>query len=99
MQKSKYFTCVYDSVLLFNSKGCQIKFDTLFDYENKQQERIIALNHSADIDCKDFVKIYREYTRNSYSFLTIDTTLTASHPLRFRKNLLSTYKNDSNWWD
>ena len=26
-----------------------------------------------------------------------DTTLSASDPLRFRKNLLPSYKNDSNW--
>ena len=32
-----------------------------------------------------------------YSFLTIDTTLPASGLLRFRKNLLPSYKNDSNW--
>ena len=48
----------------------------------------IAVNHSADIDYKDFVRIYREYTRKPYSFLTIDTTLPASDSLRFRKNLL-----------
>ena len=56
----------------------------------------IAINHSADIDYKDFMKIYRECTREPYSFLTIDATLPAGGPLRFRKNLLPTYKNDSN---
>ena len=56
----------------------------------------IAINHSADIDCKDFVKIYRECTKKPYSFLTIDTNLPASDPLRFRKNLFHSYKNDSN---
>ena len=45
----------------------------------------IARSHSADIDYKDFVKIYRECTKEPYSFLTIDTT---GDPLRFRKNLL-----------
>ena len=30
-------------------------------------------------------------------FLTIDTTLPASDPLRPRKNFLPSYKNDSNW--
>ena len=59
----------------------------------------IAINHSADIDYKDFMKVYRECTREPYSFLTIDTTLPASNYLRFRKNLLPTYKNDSNWSD
>ena len=56
----------------------------------------IAINHSADIDYKDFMKIYRESTRKPCSFLTIDTTLPASDPLRFRKNLFHSYKNDSN---
>ena len=56
----------------------------------------IAINHSADIDCKDFMKIYRECTREPYSFLTIDTTLPGSGTLRFRKNLFPTIKNDNN---
>ena len=47
----------------------------------------IAINHSADIDYKNFVKTYRECTTETYSFLTFDTTLPASDPLSFRKNL------------
>ena len=54
----------------------------------------IAINHSADTE--DFMKIYRECTKSNFNFLTIDTTLAVSDPLRFRKNLLPTYKNDSN---
>ena len=55
---------------------------------NKKRElQNIAINHSADIDYKDFLKIYRECRREPYSFLTIDTTLPASNPLRFRKKL------------
>ena len=57
----------------------------------------IAINHSADIDYNNFVRIYRECTRKPYSFLAIDTTLPASDALRFRKNLLPSYENDSNW--
>ena len=56
----------------------------------------IALNDSADIDYNDFVRIYKECITKPYSFLTVDTTLPASDPLRFRKNLLLTYNNDSN---
>ena len=63
---------------------------------NRKELQNIAMNHSADIDYKDFVKICRECTRKLYSFLTIDTTLPASDPLRFRKNLFDSYKNDSN---
>ena len=57
---------------------------------NKGELQNIATNHSADIDYKDFMKIYRECTREPYSFLTIDTTLPSSNPLRFRKNLFDT---------
>ena len=56
----------------------------------------IAMTHSADIDHKDYMKIYRECTKEPYSFLTFNTTLKPSDPLRFRKNLLLSYKNDSN---
>ena len=56
---------------------------------NKKRElQIIAINHSADINYNNFLKIYRECTKEPYSFLTIDTLLAASDLLRFRKNLL-----------
>ena len=48
----------------------------------------IALNHSLDIDFKYFVKIYKNCTAESYSFLVNDRTLNSDNPLRFRKNLL-----------
>ena len=54
---------------------------------NKRELQNIAINHSADIDYKDFIKIYRECTKEPYNFLTIDTTLPSTNPLRFRKNL------------
>ena len=57
---------------------------------NKRELQNIAFNHSANIDYQDFIKIYRECTREPYSFLTIDTTLLSSNPLRFRKNLFDT---------
>ena len=63
---------------------------------NRIESKNIAINHSADIDYQNFKKIYRECTKEPYNFLTIDTTLPASDPLRFRKNLFDSYKNDSN---
>ena len=62
----------------------------------KRELQNIATNHSADIDYKNFVKIYRECTKEPYSFLTIDTTLPVNDSLRFRKKLLPSYENDSN---
>ena len=54
---------------------------------NRKELQNSAINHSADIDYKDFMKICREGTKEPYSFLTTDTTLPASGPFRFRKNL------------
>ena len=66
---------------------------------NRNELQNIAINHSADIDYKDLMKIYRECTKEPFNFLTKDTTLPASEPLRFRKNLFDCNKNDSNWSD
>ena len=56
---------------------------------NKRELQNIAIDHSADIDYNDFVKIYREYAKEPYFVLTIDTTLSADDPLRFRKKFVS----------
>ena len=52
---------------------------------NERELQQMAINHSADIYYKDFLKIYRDCTNETYSFLTIDTTLPANNPKRFRK--------------
>ena len=57
---------------------------------SKRELQNIATNHSADIDCKDFIKIYRECTKEPYDFLTINTTLSSINPLRFGKKLFDT---------
>ena len=54
---------------------------------NKRELQNISINHSADIDYKDIIKIYRECTKEPFTSFTIDTKLPASYPLRFRKNL------------
>ena len=59
---------------------------------NKRELQNIAINHCADIDYQDLIKIYREYTKEPYNFFTIDTRLPASDPLRFRKNLFDSYE-------
>ena len=55
---------------------------------NKRELQPIALSHSSDIDFKDFMNIYKKYTKEPYSFLVNDTNLPSDDPLRFRKNLL-----------
>ena len=49
----------------------------------------IACNHCADVDYKDFVKMYRKCIKEPFNFLTIDTMLPVSDPLRFRKKFKS----------
>ena len=56
---------------------------------NKRELQQIALNHSSDIDFKDFMNIYKKCTKEPYSFLVNDTTIQSSDPLRFRYNLFS----------
>ena len=58
---------------------------------NRKALQNIAINHSTDIDYKDFIKMYRECTKEPFNFLIIDTTLPANDPLRFRKNLFDSY--------
>ena len=54
---------------------------------NKRELQQIDLNHSSDIDFKDFMEIYKKCTAEPYSFLVNDTTLPSDNPLRSRKNL------------
>ena len=63
---------------------------------NKREPQQIVINHSEDIDYKYFMNVYKKCTSEPYSIFTIDTTLPANDPFRFRKNLSLLYKNDFN---
>ena len=63
---------------------------------NKRELQQIAINHSSDINTKDFANIYRKCTAEPYSFLVNDTTLASDNPLRFRKILFKYNKNHDN---
>ena len=56
---------------------------------NKRELQQIALNHSSDINSKDFIKIYKRYTTEPYSFLVNDATLASYNLLRFRKSIFN----------
>ena len=53
---------------------------------NKSVLQQIEPNHLSDIDFKDFMKFYKDYTKEPYSFLANDTTLSVDNPFRFRTN-------------
>ena len=63
----------------------------IFKLNNKRELQNIAINHSADIDYKDFVNIYRKCTKEEPdNFLTIDTTQPVDK--MFLKKLMILYK-------
>ena len=55
---------------------------------NERELQQIALNHSLDINSKDFIKIYKKYTAEPYSFLVNGATLASGNPVKFRKSPL-----------
>ena len=63
---------------------------------NKRELQQIAINHSSDINTKDFANIYRKCTDEPYSSLVIITMLSSNIPLRFRKNIPLYNKNHDN---
>ena len=52
---------------------------------DKRELQQISINHSSNINTKDFIKIYKKRTDEPYSFLVNDSTLSSDNPLRFRK--------------
>ena len=74
-------------------KGARLNSTHFFimKFPNKRKLEQIALNHLSDISSKDFIKIYKKCTAESYSFLVNDATLGSGNPLRVRKNLFNIY--------
>ena len=55
---------------------------------NKRQLKQIVSHHLADIEFKDFIKLYKGYIKELFSFLVNDKTLPLVNSLRSRRNLL-----------
>ena len=63
---------------------------------NKRELQEITIIHSPHIDFKDFMKIYKECTKESYSFLVNDKTVPSDDPVKFR-NILSERIYNKSW--
>ena len=91
MQEIESISCFYRTVL-FSCFSKDFRLNSthylIMKIHNKRELQNISTNHSANIEYKDFLKIYRKCTSKPYSFLTIDTTLPCVNFLRFRKNIL-----------
>ena len=55
---------------------------------NNSELEQIASNHSSDIEFKDFMKLYKDYTKESFLFFVNNATLPLDDPLRFWTSLL-----------
>ena len=70
------------SIVFITQSYCKVPKDVrlnsthffIMKVPNKRELQQIALNHSSDIDFKDFMKIYKKCTTETYSFLVNDTT-------------------------
>ena len=69
-------------VILNSTRFCIMKIP------NQRELQQTAINHSSYVDFKDFIKIYKKCTTETYSFMVNVTSLPSDNPLRFRKNLL-----------
>ena len=54
---------------------------------NKRELQQIVSNHLSDIDFKNFMKLYKDYSKESYSFLVNGTSLPSDNLLRSIKCL------------
>ena len=48
---------------------------------NRRELQQIASNHLSDTEFKDFMKFYKDYTKQPSSFLVSDATLPSDSPL------------------
>ena len=87
--KTQYFTCFISQSCLKRPKTIRLSAShyLIMKIPGKKELQQIAYNHLSHLDFKDFVKLYKDYTKNPYSFLVKDLTLPSDNPLRCRKNL------------
>ena len=55
--------------------------------QRKRELQQIASNHLCDIDLKVYMELYKDSTKEPYSFLVNDTSLSSDNPLQFKKIL------------
>ena len=46
----------------------------IMEIPNKKELQQIVSTHSSEIDFKDFMKLYKEYTKEVFAFLVSNTT-------------------------
>ena len=83
-----YISTVFITQSYFKvSKGFRLN-STQFLLWKFQIKKNYVLNHSSNINFKNFIKIYEKCTAEIYYFLVNYATLSSYNPLSFRKNLM-----------
>ena len=62
--------------------------------QSKKELKNITEENSGDVDFKDFLKIYKDYKNEPYSFMIIGITVCGDSGMRFNNNFDAFYKND-----
>ena len=85
-------------ILIKTSWRHLLKTKTKYVFKTSSSKRMLAGNqwelqqitttYSSDTEVKDFIYLYKDYTKPLFSFLVNDATLPSDNLLRFRKNLL-----------
>ena len=65
-----------------------VTYYLIMEIPNKIELQQIVSYHSSYIDFKDFIRLYKDYTKEPNSFLVNDRTLPSDNSLRFKENLL-----------
>ena len=86
-----------DISLIFKYQSCfkvpktirlNVKHYFVMKIHNIRQLQQIASNHLSGTEFEDFMKIYKDYTKEPFSFLVNNTILPSGNPLRFTKTIL-----------
>ena len=75
-------------IIQFKTLRLNATYCFIMKIRNKKELQQIASTHLSDIDFKDFMKLYKDYTKEPCSSLVNNTTLSSDNPLRFKNNLL-----------
>ena len=89
MRKIEYISYIYHTIYFKVPKDVILNSThyLIMKIRNKRELLNIAFDHSADIGYKDLLKAYRNYTKEPYTFMTIDAVLPPDNPMKFRKNV------------
>ena len=85
----QHCTCFYITILFQSPKTITLNVTHYFIMKIpiKRELQQIASSHLPDIYLKDFMKLYKNYTKEPYPFSVNDATLSSDNPLRLKKNL------------